>query len=336
MSVSVTTVANSLKGNPNVSDTLRQKIIAEAERLGYKPNYNARALVKNGITIGYLAAEEPHEHMEYFLKGVNEGIRKMSDFKVELKAFTFRDNTSDMEARDCALRMTKETLDGLILSTSFDNSGYMDIVKEYITSNQLPMIYMDDSVPDMPYIASLSVDSKIVGKIVAQLTYLLCGKKAKIGVISSSPKFHSHVNILEALTEDCGKYGVEIMKILYNHDNQSETYSCADRLVSEYPELDLIYVTSFNTIPVCKCLENKGLSGKIKVVGHDVYRELVPYIRNGQQIATIYQNPQQVGIMCVDMLVRAIIGGEKPPKKKYAVRPEIVLASNLEVYTKDL
>jgi len=330
LSVSVTTIANALKGNPNVSDALRQRIIEEADRLGYKPNYNARALVKNGITIGYLSAEEPHEYLQSFLKGINDEIKRLADYKVQLKLFTFRDNSSNVEARDCALRMTKEPLDGLILSTSFDSSGYIDIVIDYIKANQVPTVY-NDVYDDVPHIGSIAVDSVIVGKLVAQLVSIFCGRKAKIGVISTSPNYITHAKIVETLKDNCKNYDIEVKEVLYNYDSQSATYGCADHLVTTYPDLDLIYVTSFNTIPVCKCLQNKGLSERIKVIGHDAYKELVPYFESGQQVASIYQNPQFVGSQCVKMLVQAVIG-EMPKIKEIKIRPEVILNSNIESY----
>lgn len=42
--VSVMTVSRALNGNPRVSKETRQKVLAEAERVGYRPSFSARAL----------------------------------------------------------------------------------------------------------------------------------------------------------------------------------------------------------------------------------------------------------------------------------------------------
>src|SRR5437762_8271952 len=44
--VSKTTVTNALSGKPNVSDSMRQRIVQFAQEIGYRPNVLARSLAQ--------------------------------------------------------------------------------------------------------------------------------------------------------------------------------------------------------------------------------------------------------------------------------------------------
>ena len=330
LNVTPTTVANALNGQPNVSDKLRRMIIKEAKQLGYKPNVNAKAMVKNGISIALLLSEEPEEFIFYLKKGIYAAIEELSDFKVYLTEFTYHDLRSTLEANDCVNRMTQNKHDGLLLFPSFDKESYFDTLKEYIEDYDIPVVYLYDTLPEIPYISTVSVNSEGIGKLVAQFIHLVFGE-AKVGVITTTKKFMPHQKTVETFLAECEQYGIEVVDVLYNNDNKTETYSCTDNLISEHPEIDVIYKTSFDCIQVCKCLLLKGLQDKIKVIAHDVFAGMQQYMKNGQLLATVFQNQQVIGRQSVRTLFNAIMG-DIPVEKNILIRPELVLKSNLENY----
>ena len=116
MGVSVSTVTNALNGAPNVSGELRKAIIAKAAEMGYKPNFHARAMVKNGIRIAVIMAEQPAQFMDMIEKGMNKEVSRLSDYKVTLRRYIYHDNMASMEAYDCVKRMMEDGTDGVIFS----------------------------------------------------------------------------------------------------------------------------------------------------------------------------------------------------------------------------
>ena len=73
---------------------------------------------------------------------------------------------------------------------------------------------------------------------------------------------------------------------------------------------------------------------KVKVIGHDIYQEMVPYMQKDLLIASIFQNPQKQGRTVVRMLAEWILG-EKIDKEHIHIKPELVMRSNLEAYMEE-
>ena len=334
MGVSVSTVTNALNGAPNVSGELRKAIIAKAAELGYKPNFHARAMVKNGIRIAVIMAEQPAQFMDMIEKGMNEEVSRLSDYKVTLRRYIYHDNMASMEAYDCVKRMMEDGADGVIFSSSFNRESYIGIFDEYIRKNGIPVTGMGGDRGLLPFVSTVTCDAKVIAQLVAQFIFIKYGKGAKVGVITTSAKYASHKTITEVFTQQCEKYGLELRDILENDDNSVRTYECAHKLLTEHPDIDVIYKTSFDSVFVCRCIENMGLKGRVQVIAHDIYQEMIPYLMNDMIAAAIFQNPQEQGRAVVRILTEWILGNRDIPEH-VDLRPELVLKANIESYLEE-
>lgn len=146
MGVSVSTVTNALNGAPNVGGELRQAIIDKANELGYKPNFHARAMVKNGINIALISTRQPHQYIDMVMKGMKEEVERLSDYKINLKKYLYHDNMAAIEAYDCVKRMIADGADGVIFSASFTTDDYIDLLNDYVRKNNIPVIGTDEDV----------------------------------------------------------------------------------------------------------------------------------------------------------------------------------------------
>lgn len=334
MGVSVSTVTNAMNGAPNVSEELRQAIIAKAKELGYKPNFHARAMVKNGIRIAAIMSQQPAQYMDMVVKGMNEEVSRLSDYKVTLKKYIYHDNMASLEACDCVKRMIADGADGVIFGASFNKDAYIDIFEDYIRKSNIPVIGTDEDIDLIPYICIINSDAKVMAQLVAQFIAIKYGAGAKVGVITTNFKHANHKLIIDVFRGECEKNGLVLLDILENNDNSVRTYECTHKLITEHPDIDVIYKTSFDSVFVCRCIENMGLKGKVHVIGHDIYQEMIPYIMNDMIDATIFQNPQEQGRAVVRILTEWILGEKSIPKRIH-LRPELVLKSNIESYLEE-
>ena len=74
LGVSACTVNKALSGKPKVSDTTRRRVLAEAERLGYRPNRMAQVLARNPIRLAYVHPD----HFPSFFGRFEAGVRAAS------------------------------------------------------------------------------------------------------------------------------------------------------------------------------------------------------------------------------------------------------------------
>lgn len=334
MGVSTATITNALNRRPNVSEKKRVEIIKKANELGYKPNLHARAMVKNGIKIGVVLAKEPREFNDYLRRGIRNAVEKYSDYKVRISEHSFHDNRASLEVRDALLATFDDEIDGLILFQSFYPDAYIDILKDYVDKNKLPVIYYNhssffDTVPD---IARISTNPKVIGKIVSQLLRIALGENGVVGVITTSKQYDAHREIVETFSRQCTAEGLRMIAVMENHDDKAKTYDCTYKLLKDFPEIRAIYITSFDSIPVCRCVEYMNLKDKIWVVGHDIYPEMVKYLQEGPLLASIFQNPILIGTTGMELLIDNILGEQQKCGDVF-IQPQLVLRSNLECFT---
>ena len=333
--VSAATVTNALTGQPNVSDKMRKKIIETARELGYTPNHIARAMVKNGITIGIIVTGEPKEYVQYMLKGIYEAAAELKDYKVTVKEYIYKNNRATTEVLECINRMMADNVDGLFFGAGFDSSCYIETLKKYINERNLPVVYLGYNSDELPCTVNIRTDSAITGGMAAQLLGLVLGKCAEIAVITTSTEYPAHKAIVNQFIKEADLYGLKITEIAENRDSKELTYKHTRELIDRHPDLKAIYITSFDSVSVCRCIEDMNAADRISVISHDIYREMLGYLENGPLIATIYQNPQRIGKEGIMQTFYSIVGREGL-ESSIVVRPELVMRSSLSGFTGEL
>ena len=176
----------------------------------------------------------------------------------------------------------------------------------------------------------------MTGKIVAELINLKYGKDACIGVITTDHRYSLHKEEVKVFLSECERLGMRVVDVIENSDIKEKTYAATAKLLDEHPDINVIFKTSFDSIHVCKCIEDKGFSGKVKVIAHDVHPDMIPYMKDGDLMAVAYQNPEMIGRTGIQKVIDAIIGNDSKNGYRIKINPEIVLRSNLDNYIKKI
>ena len=110
-----------------------------------------------------------------------------------------------------------------------------------------------------------------------------------------------------------------------------------DRLVQEafetHERIDAIYISSSNSIPICRYVDEHGLSDQVTIIASDIFDELNEYLRRGVVNATIFQDPFAQGYAAFEKLYYNL-AENRPVPTFVTARPQIVLKSNLPLYQK--
>ena len=108
--VSVAAVSKVLRGAYGVSETLRKKVQASIDHLGYRPSVAARGMRGQTFTIGVLLVEIANPFLPLIIEGVNEVLAE-SNYKAMLAV-----GQSDMKLESKLIEsMIDYHMDGLIL-----------------------------------------------------------------------------------------------------------------------------------------------------------------------------------------------------------------------------
>lgn len=111
--MAVSAALNDTRTSSRISEETRARILKAAERLGYRPNVAARALLNRRMnTIGVAAVFDRGELNHYFLEIFNGVIEAATRLKQNATVFTLRDWAEDAERFS---EMCDGRIDGMIL-----------------------------------------------------------------------------------------------------------------------------------------------------------------------------------------------------------------------------
>jgi LacI family transcriptional regulator len=143
LNVSVSTISRALRDTHDVSQITKDRILAAAAELNYKPNFNARGLVKGqthniGVVLPFIT--------NYYFSTVITGIQEVaynSDYNIILYI------TNDSAERELSIiqNLSLTQLDGLLVSVSSD-SGSCGHFQEIIDQGT-PIVFFDRVARDI-------------------------------------------------------------------------------------------------------------------------------------------------------------------------------------------
>ncbi len=330
--VSIGTVDRALHARRDISDATRTKIVKTAERLGYRPNLAARYLRLGRRS--KVAVHLPREIASYF-DVVRAGIREAAaqlqpQLEVEFHSYP---NMGHGEFESIQTRLDRPC-EGLILAPS-SVPKIAPLIRKATTS-RIPVVCVATDAPGTERLTTISSDPYTSGAIVAELLTRFGSEAGEAAIITGDLATFDHsekVRGFRSMLVDLDS-AISLLEVAEAHDEYREAYRQTRDILARHPNLTGIYVSTANSLPVIKALENSGRLGKMSLVVTDLFPELVPLLRSGQVFATLYQRPFTQGRMAFEALHRFIFEGIRP-RPVYKLPPYIVLRSNVDVFIED-
>ena len=330
MGVSTTTITRALNGKPKVSDDLRNSILKTAEIMGYRPNKTAQALARNELVLGIVYPREPYEFWRYVEKGMEQAINSLMDNKVTGIFLPVKDQSSTDETREALNNLYKKGVDGIILSTGFGYKEYRDIV-HLLEQKGIPVVYLLNDMLDDTGIGCVKLNGYVTGKMASEFLSF-CNPDKKPVVIFTSDKGESiHKECIEGFLCECEKISLTVKGVYETQDDKNIAYYLTEKVLNDIPNLGGIYISSYNSVAVCECLEKNNRTKDIVVIGQDLYPELAEKLQNGSLKATLFQDPFVQGITCVNKLYKYLTE-INAGKSDFLTTPVLVMNSNLVCY----
>jgi LacI family transcriptional regulator len=187
LGVSGATVSRALNDRPGVGSELRERILAKARELNYRPQMTARGLATSQtFTIGFFSHEKPGlpAAADPFYAGILHSVQHViarTDYHVSFEALT-----DDVLSRPADFRFVREQrIDGMILAGP-------DISASFITAmlqSTLPVVLVDNRLDFSPINCVNSDDED--GAYRAALHLLELGHE-RIGVIAGPASWSSN------------------------------------------------------------------------------------------------------------------------------------------------
>jgi LacI family transcriptional regulator len=331
LGISIGTVDRALHGRSDVSPTTRTRVLKKAEQLGYRPNLAARSLKLNRrVRIGIYFPRDIASFFDPLRAGVRAAASTLTGVNVELVFRIFhRLDEGDIELLTAD---AGERFDGILVAPG--NPDHIGPALNALARRGVAIVFVASDAPHIEHLASVTADAHASGAIAAELFSRTIQKTGTLATITGELTTLDHAEKLRGFAANLAVFAphLSLLPVIESKEQPKLAYRQATALLSHKPYPLGIYISTANSIPVLRALEEKNLLGEIQVIATDLFHELVPYIESGKILATLYQRPFTQGKTALELLLRYLLDGVTPePRTRLA--PHIVLRGNLGLFT---
>lgn len=179
---------------------------------------------------------------------------------------------------------------GLVIACSYEPQFYYDELQA--VSQKMPVVFNTLFANGIDHIGAVGLKTHMAGKMAAE--YLMAvtkGNGEHLAVLTGNRDAPVHKGCIDGFIEQAGCIGA----LFDTYDDFDETERYTIDLFSRKNEIRGIYVSSYNAPGVCRGLKKMGLDGKIPVIGHDIYPEIIACLNDGSLTGTLFQDQMMYG-----------------------------------------
>ncbi len=328
---SIGTVDRALHGRKRISENTRKRVLEIAQSVGYRPNLAARALSirRAPILIGVCIPREIH----YYFDEVREGILAEAGRFKHLGVRTLYRPTDRLGYRE--LEKVSEIVERgprAIIIVPGDPESVAPAINAAEEKN-IRVICVDTDAPTSRRSSVVSLDGEVSGSLAAELMARFVNAGASVAVVTGMLHTEDHGKKTRIFSDFYPKFsqGGEVVEIVEAHDDEDEAFQKCTALLKSQSNLAGLYVSTGNCLPVCRAVCALGLSGKIRLVTSDLFKEMIPYFEKGVIFASIYGRPYVQGEIAMRLAVDHIVDG-RPLPPYWSLAPQLVMRSNLHLF----
>lgn len=327
--VSVGTVDRVLHGRGRVSPDAAKKVEEVLQQTGYKPNLIARTLGSNKtLRVAVLLPNpEQDEYWQLAQTGIEQSLDDWSYYDVEIQCFYF-----DLYNSSTFEQTLSDTLlfepNGVVLAPVFYRESIALLDK--LNAVNVPFVLFNSNIAAAKPLCFIGQNLQQSGRVAAELIALTQLDQAEILVLhiyenlDSSAYLKNKEGGFRAYFEN-SKHSITS----YDLTNPDSIENAVLNALSEACK-GIFVSTSTGTHIVASILEKHQLS-HISLVGFDLLKENLHYLKNGVINFLINQNPKRMAKIGVNHLVNHLLfKKELPTEEIFPI--EVITRENMDSY----
>ena len=330
LNISIGTVDRALHARPGVNPKTRAQVLKMAEKLNYRPNIAARNLKLNHrLRIAVYVPQQIASFFSQLRAGVNAGAVSAHGLNVDLEFREFRslkDGDEDLLQIDA-----QRKYDGVIIAPA--DPARVDPVVRRLTRQGTAVVCVASDAPRSERLAGVTIDATVSGGIAAELLGKTITEKGTVAIITGQLGTQDHAEKLRGFAATLATFAphLSLSPAIETHERPEEAYRTTLALLDRKPYPRGIYISTANSLPVLRAMQERKLLGRIEVITTDLFPELVSFLESGAVLATLYQRPFTQGKTAIETLLQYLVDGIKP-EAVTRLAPHIILRSNLPLF----
>jgi DNA-binding LacI/PurR family transcriptional regulator len=308
--VSHQTVSRVLNNNPNVSASTRQRVEEAIATLAYRRNTAARSLVtRRSQTIGVLAAEMASYGPSNTVLAVQHAAREAGYF---VSIAGLRDVTRET-INEAVGHFLEQAVDGIVVL--LPHPGALDTLRELVVG--VPMVVVGAAVGDA--FGSARVDQRLGAELAVR--HLVEQGHTRIGHLSGPRDWIDADERTEGWRDALKSAGLSAELLLPGDWGSESGYRAGLQLAERRTATAIFVANDQMALGLLRALAESGIHvpDDLSVVGFDDQPESAYFL---PPLTTVRQNFQELGVRCIQLLLRQLGGGEQDSA---VVRPELVV-----------
>jgi ABC-type sugar transport system substrate-binding protein len=263
-------------------------------------------------------------------KGIDQVERELMDYSLTITRLECGDNYDWQNEEKILEEMAaRHNMDGLVLSC-WDETMLNPVI-DRLYEQGIPVVTANADAIGSKRLVCVSAPNERVGRLAAELLNALEPKGDRIVLAGGLRMVSTHQATREGfrafMEQKTARFSItEVLDCEAGQnfeENLSQVLKCQKNVCGIYA------ITARDTYRTCKVVKALGLSGKIPVVGSDVFEELLPWFEDGALLATVWKDPQAQAEQAVWTLYRHLIGH---PMDYDPIKMGIVLSTNAKDY----
>jgi ribose transport system substrate-binding protein len=180
--------------------------------------------------------------------------------------------------------------------------------------------------------AFLGQDAVAAGQLAGKTIEKLTGGKGKVGVITGVFGATQHEQRMNGALDyfKASVPGIQVVGKYENRDQADKAYSLTKDMLTANPDLKIIYVTAGGPNGAAKAIQDMKLTGKVGVVCYDHTPDNLKYVKSGEILSSIAQDPFGMGFDSCVYLYNFLAAGQKPEKDFMPVKLDVVTPDNIK------
>jgi LacI family transcriptional regulator len=329
--VSAVTVHKVLYSKEGVGEGTRKKILDIAGDLDYSVNVAASSLKRKAVQIAAIFRGKAIPRNFFFHKmwdGVERAERNLRDYRVRITRHECGDT---WESQDMILRELAATpgIDGVILHC-WDETKLDDSIG-LLHERGIPVVTVNADAPGSKRIACVSAPNERIGSLAAEVLGRFAPNGRMLVAGGTKPAENLAANRRGFISYMKTAYPDTPFAEIFNyHISQNQFAEDLEDAMKNLPDVTGIYaITARDTFIACETIRRLGLSGRVKIVGSDVFEEMMPFFHDETLHASIWKDQQSQAERAVFLLHQYLSGR---PLRIEPIRLGVIMKNNIEDY----
>ncbi len=219
--------------------------------------------------------------------------------------------------------------DAIVLAAS-DFTRLQDTAEKIMDSN-ITLVTLDSEVQTSYEHSFVATNNIEAAKEAARKMAEVIGEEGKVAIISHVFGVSTAIDRERGFREEINTYeNIQLIdKMFYSDADTKKSYRETLNMLEEFPGIKGIFGTNETTaVGIGRAVKDKGLAGKVKVIGFDSNKELVQLIEEGVIDAVMIQKPFNMGYMGIKKAVEEY-QNDKAEKKFIDTGSVLITKENL-------